>query len=810
MLKSYLKVAIRNLIRNRTYSLINILGLSLGIACCLLLSLYIQDEFSYDQHHKNLGQLYRIITEFKSDRGFDKMSTTSPPITMTMKEEIAGIKSATRVINPPGVAQNLIKYEDKLFYEPNGLIADSTLFDVLTYDFLEGNPSRSLVHPNSVVISERMAKKLFGNESALDKSISISQGGAASIYKITGVFKEDFKTHVNANFFISMTSDSGIANYIRTSPDAAGEWAGQNFIPGYVMLQEGASRDAVIKQMNEVLVKYGSEDMKAMGLTKTLSLEPVQDIYLRSDIGRSPRIIYTYVIASIAAFILLIACINFMNLSTAKATKRAAEIGVRKVMGAFRGALVAQILGEAMVIVVLSIIVGVVLLQAALPSFNQLTGKVLSFGTQNMFYLLGALAGIAVITGLLAGSYPAFYLSSFKPVQVLKGKGALGNSSGWLRRSLVVFQFTIAIVLGCGMVITYQQLNYMQAQDLGFDANAKIVLPLRTSAASQSYPSLRKELEQYSGVEAVSAVQYAPGSTIWSDMAFYTEGGNMDKAILIRRNTVDDHYFEMMNMKLIAGRTFTDNRAMDSQNKVILNRKSCEKFGIEPEKMVGQKIYFEWQGELYTYEVIGVMENYHQNSLKEEINPTLFDMASDPTQFANIMISVNTDNFKETLASLETTWNKIVADTPFEFAFLDDNLEKLYQEDQKVSQIITSFTLIALMICCLGLYGLSTYMAERRTKEIGVRKVLGASVKQIVGMMNMEFVKLVAVAFALAVPLAWYGMDKWLSGFAYKVSIGLSVFVYAGLSALVIAILTVSYESIKAASVNPANSLRSE
>ncbi|MFZ5999727.1 MAG: ABC transporter permease, partial [Bacteroidota bacterium] len=241
-----------------------------------------------------------------------------------------------------------------------------------------------------------------------------------------------------------------------------------------------------------------------------------------------------------------------------------------------------------------------------------------------------------------------------------------------------------------------------------------------------------------------------------------------------------------------------------------LNRKSCEIFGIEPEKMVGQKIYFEWQGELYTYEVIGVMENYHQNSLKEEINPTLFDMASDPTQFANIMISVNTDNFKETLASLETTWNKIVADTPFEFAFLDDNLEKLYQEDQKVSQIITSFTLIALMICCLGLYGLSTYMAERRTKEIGVRKVLGASVKQIVGMMNMEFVKLVAVAFALAVPLAWYGMDKWLSGFAYKVSIGLSVFVYAGLSALVIAILTVSYESIKAASVNPANSLRSE
>ena len=330
MLRNYLFVVFRNIGRHKTYSFINVLGLSLGVGCCLLLALYIQDEYSYDQYHSRIDDLYRITTTFQSGKGIDRLTTCSPPIAMAMRDELPEIESATRLLNPPGVAQNLIKYEDNIFYEADGLLADSTLFDVLTYDFQEGNAKKALVEANSVVITERIALKLFGKEHALNKVIFISQGGPSGDFKITGVVKDNGKSHVKASFFISMTS-SGWAAYMR-SPEAQTEWAGQNFVPSYVKLVRGHKKEDVIRKMNEVLVKYGSEDMKALGLYKTLSLEPVKDIYLRSDIGRSPRITYIYVIASIAVFILLIACINFMNLSTAKATKRASEIGVRKVM----------------------------------------------------------------------------------------------------------------------------------------------------------------------------------------------------------------------------------------------------------------------------------------------------------------------------------------------------------------------------------------------------------------------------------------------------------------------------------------------
>lgn len=809
MLKNYFKVAIRNLLRHKVYSSINIAGLALGIACCLLLSLYIQDELSVDTHHNRLDDLYRITTQFESNRGLNKMGTSSPPIAMTMWDELSEIESAVRVLNPPGVAQNLIKYGENIFYESDGFIADSTLFDVFTYELTEGNPRKALTEANSVVISETLARKLFGNEPALDKSISISQGAPEANYVITGVFKENNKSHIHANFFTSMTS-GGWGEYLRTSPGASQEWAGQNFVPAYFKLRPGHDRATLEKKMNEVLVKYGAEDMKAMGMKKTLGLEPLRDIYLRSDVDNSPRITYVYVIGSIAAFILLIACINFMNLSTAKATKRAAEIGIRKVMGAFRSSLIQQIMGEAMIIVVISILLSIILVQGTLPFFNQLTGKSISFGTENIGYLAACLAVIAIITGLVAGSYPAFYLSSFQPAQVLKGKFGVGNATGWLRQSLVVFQFMIAIALVCGMIIVSRQLNYLQEKDLGFNSESKIVLPLRTQEAQQKYSSLKKQLENYSAIESISAAEYIPGSPIYSDMMFYSDGGTMDDGVLNRRNTVDAGYMELLDIPLIAGRKFTNNRAMDSDNKVIVNRASAKKFGFEPEKIVGEKLYFDWQGQKYTFEVIGVMEDYHQNTLKEEINPTMFEMARGDSSFAYLIASVKLQDHKQTISYLESTWKELINDTPFEFSFLDESIQRQYDEDKKVSSVITSFTVIAMIICCLGLYGLSSYMAERRFKEIGVRKVMGASVGQIVTLLSKEFTKLVLIAFVIATPLAWYGMKQWLSGFAYSTPMGWQVFAYAGAGALAIALLTVSFESIRAATTNPVESLRNE
>ncbi len=807
MLKNYLKIALRNLLRNKVYSAINIFGLALGVACCLLLTLYILDEISYDKHHQRAGDLYRINSKFQSDKGLDELRTASPPIAMTMKEEIPEVEAAVRVLNPPGVAQSLIRYQDNLFYETDGFIADSALFEVFAFDVKEGNPKKALTQGNSVVLSEKLSHKLFGNESALDKLISISMGGTPREYKVTGVFAEKGKSNNKANFFTSMTSE-GWGEWIRTEGEK--QWAGNNFVPSYLKLVPGHNAADVEKKMNEVLLKHGAEAMKALGLHKTLSLEPVKDIYLKSDVGQSPRITYLYVVASIAVFILLIACINFMNLSTAKATKRAGEIGIRKTMGAYRSSLIQQILGEAMLIVVFSILISIIFVQLALPFFNQITDKSISFNSDNFMYILLASVILVIVTGVLAGSYPAFYLSSFQPAQVLKGKLNLGNSAGSLRQVLVVFQFMIAIALVCGIFIISRQLNFMQETNLGFDYRAKIVLPLRTDEARNKYDALKKEIESNNNIKTVSGSTYVPGSTIWSDMMFYADGGNMDKAVDIRRNTVDVGFMEMLDMKLLAGRTFTDQREMDSKAKLIINRTSATRLGFTPEKMVGQNVHYDWEGKKYDFEVIGVMEDFHQNSLHEEIKPTLFEMADSTKRYDFMIASVSTTNFEQTVSSIETIWKSVIINTPFEYSFLDQNIQKQYDEDRRTSKIITSFGLIAMIICALGLYGLSSYMAESRFKEIGIRKVMGASVSQIVAMMSTEFVKLVLIAFVIGVPIAWYSMDKWLESFAYRIPVEWMVFAWAGVVAISIALITVSFESIKAAIGNPVDSLRNE
>lgn len=807
MFANYLKVALRNILRSKVYSAINVFGLSLGVACCLMLALYIQDELSYDRHHARLDDLYRLTTKFLSSRGLDASAAVSPPITMTIRDEVPEVEAAARIVAIPGVAQSLIRYGDNVFYETDGLIADSTIFDVFTYEFVEGTPHKALTDPNTVVITDKLAHKLFGNDAALDKIVNINQGGTGVNYKITGVIKDNLKTHLHVNFLTSMMSE-GMGAWLR-SEQANQQWAGNNFVPGYIRLVPGADRAAVERKINEVLQRHGAKAMEAMGMKKSLGIYPVKDLHLRAFNAPNPRITYIYVISSIAVFILVIACINFMNLSTARATKRANEIGVRKVMGAFRSSLVAQIMGEALLIVLISMAVSVVLVQLSLPLFNELTSKEITFGTGNMLYFSGLLVAFTLVTGLLAGSYPALYLSSFNPAEVLKGKFSMSNASGLLRKSLVVLQFMIAITLVCGMIVISRQLNYMQSMSLGFDPTAKIYLPLRSDGAKKQYPALRTELEKSGILTRVSATDYLPGANIFSDMSFYADGGDMNSAFNIKRNRVDYNYMDLLGIKLVAGRGFTPNYKMEV-NKLILNQTAVKGFNDTPEGIIGRKLHFDWQDTTYHFEVVGVMEDYHQNSLREEIKPILFELLSDPTAFDYMIADVSTSDMRDRIARVESTWNNLVADTPFEYSLLDESLQKQYDEDRRISQIITSFTVLAMLISCLGLYGLSTYMAERRFKEIGVRKVLGANVNSIVTLMSKEFIKLVLVAFIISVPLAWYAMDKWLQNFAYAVSVNFMTFVYAGLGALAVALVTVSFESIKAASQNPVNSLRTE
>ncbi|MGB3466650.1 MAG: ABC transporter permease [Cyclobacteriaceae bacterium] len=813
MLKNYFIVALRNIINNKGYSVINIAGLSLGVTCCLLLLLYIQDEMTYDKHHPDLNNIYRVNTYFESERGSDALAATSPPVAMTMVREIPEVETAVRVLNAPGVSKSLIKYGNKVFYENNGLIADSTLFDVLGYRLIHGTPGEALTKPNTVVLTETLSRKLFGEGSPIGESIEIGRGvtpfsKGPITFKVTGVVAEDEKSHIKASFFTSMLS-KGWAEFLR-SDMANGEWAGQNFVPAYLKLQAGHDPDVVERKLNEVLQKYGAEDLKAMGMTKELKIEPVKDIYLRSDVGQSPRITYIYVIASIALFILLLACINFMNLSTAKASKRAGEIGIRKVMGAVRSSLAIQVLGEAMAIVVFSMLISIVLLIVALPYFNQLTGKSISFWEDGAAFSAIAILIITIFTGLIAGSYPAFYLSSFQPAQALKGKFSASRSSNRLRKSLVVFQFMVAIILVSSMILTTRQLSFMLEKDPGFKPEAKIIIPLQTNAAKQRYAVLRDELTKNSSVINVSGANYAPGSNIVSDKLFYKEGSNMEAAVLNQRNVVENDYLELMEINLLAGQSFNSLNGVDNDNRVIINETSARSLGFSPEEAVNKKLYTEWQGQKSDFRIIGVVEDFHQVSLKEEIKPIMFQLAGPNTIIDHMIVEVNSDQYAQVLNFIQNKWNNLISDTPFEYSILDEDIRQLYAEDNNVANIIRIFTFIAIFISCLGLYGLSTYTAERRFKEIGIRKVLGASVPQVLGMMSKEFGILVLIAFLISVPISWYAMNSWLEGFAYHVSIEVSIFLYSGLGALLLALIIISYESLKAASVNPIKSNRHE
>jgi putative ABC transport system permease protein len=808
MLKNYFIIAVRNLRKHRSFSLINILGLSLGLASCLLLTLYIQDEISYDDHMNRKEDVYRIVTQFKGVIGFDKLGAASPPIALALDEEIPEVEAAARLIQPPNVSQNLIKYNDDVFYISDGFLGDSSIFDVLTFDVIEGDPSTALDHPNSIAIAESLSKRLFGDESALNKTFQISQGNDPFEVKVTAVYKDQKKSFIKPNFIVNIYS-GGWGEYLK-SKNAASEWAGQNFAPSYLKLTPGHDKDAVIKKINDVLVKYGSESMKALGIYKTLTIEPVKDIYLRSDVGQTPRINAIYIVASIAIFILVLACINFMNLSTAKAAKRASEIGVRKVLGAYRSSLIYQLLGEAVILVLIAVVISLIAIQLALPYFNMLTEKEIAMGLQHNLPFVGIVVLIVVVTGVLAGSYPAFYLSSFQPVKVLKGQTSLGNASGRLRQSLVVLQFVVGIALVCSMIIISSQLTFMKNKNLGFNSNAKLILPMRTDNALKSYTVLQKELSKIPGVNMVSGTDYIPGSYVFNDMAFYKSGGNMDLAKLHRLNLVDYNYTDILGLKLIAGRNFTDNREADGGNKLILNMASVTELQWTPEEAIGQKLYFDWQGETMDFEVIGVINDYHQVSLREKVYPMAFHFARVDDSFSFTILDIDPQKFNDIKPSVEKTWKSLVNDTPFEFYFLDENIQKQYTEDRKAAQIITSFTIIAMVISCLGLYGLSTYMTERRFREIGIRKVMGASVKEILSLMTGEFIKLVVIAFVIAVPLAWYGMTKWLEGFAYRIDIGVTAFLIAGGAAIFIALVTVSVESIRAATADPVKALRSE
>lgn len=808
MLQNYFKIALRNLFKFKGYTAINIGGLAIGVAACLLILQYVNEEFSVDQHHQNAHNIYRVDTEFTIDDQDFKSSSTPSPLAKAMQEDFPEVIQTARVNKIPNVTKWLLKYDDEAFFETNGIFADSTLFEVLTFDFLKGDKTTALNQPFSVVLSKKVAQKLFGNDEPIGKTIEIGSSWGNNEYKVTGVFdKNKYSSHLAGNFYVSAMSGNIGRRYYRLQ-----EWGGNNLFYTYITLQEGTKKEDLDAKLPAWLDKYAGERLKELGMGKKHYLTPVTDIYLRSEssnwFGKKGNITFLYLLMSVAGFILLIACINFMNLATAKATLRAKEVGVRKVVGASRGMLIKQFMSEAFLYSTLAVVFAYVLSELFLPFFNQMVGKEMTGQLNNNSSIIAYLIGFILVTTLVAGSYPALYLSSFSPSKIFKNNFSNKISSQQIRRGLVVLQFIISIALIQGILVINEQMKFISQQNLGFNPEAKIILPINTQEVYEEIIPLKNELLKNSQIKQVATTSdYADGSNMESYF-FFKEGQNSNQGFHCLMTAVTPEYMEMMDFQLIKGRFFNPNRLADTINTAIISEKMVHGMGFTIDNVIGQKVLYEWDGVSYPKEVIGVVKDFHAGSLHYEIQGQIFEWNPD---YANYIVAeVQTKNLPSVLKSMKQTWSNIHPEVPFEYHFLEAQLQKNYEADQRMNTLIFWGTMLAIFISCLGLLGLAAFAAERREKEIGIRKILGASITNIVSMLSKDFVKLILIALALATPIAWYAMNNWLQNFHYHIDMPWWSYALAGVLAIIVALATIGFQSLKAARLNPVESLRNE
>ncbi len=805
MLKNYFKIGWRNIMHSKGFSFINIFGLAAGLTTCALIMLYVVDEMSYDKHFKDGDRIYRIASQVEGE----KYVATSAPIAEGIKMQFPEVEQSTRLLRFPGANKLLVTDEkiQKQFYENNCYYVDSTFFQLFSYEFAAGSPATALREPNTIVISQQLAAKLYGAQNPIDNVLTIGLPFGEFNYTIKGVFRNSSKSHIPANIYLSM--DNGdVGGWVKNQTN----WATNNIFHTYVKLKEGADPTYFESKLDGFLDRNGSEDFKAAGFGKTLFIQPLEDIYLHSNFGYevapNGNVKYLYIFASIAAFLLLIACINFMNLSTARSEKRAKEVGLKKVIGAMRGSLISQFLVESLLTSGLALVFVFVLIQLCTPIFNQLTHKELSLFQLPNLYL--GLIGLTIVTGFLSGIYPALYLSSFKPISVLKGKLLNNISAVAVRKGLVIFQFTVSTVLVLGAIIIAQQIHFLGNQNLGFDMSHKVVIAIETSEASKNADLLRDELLSNAHVLGTTHASTYPGIENMQGMLFYAEGKSSEETVNVVLTGAGDNYIETLGIELLHGRGFSK-EFTDDANALVMNEAAVKQLGYSADNAVGKSVYFEWQDKNYTMNIIGVVRDYHFQSLHQEIRPmalTVSPLFNMPTSF--LIANVRSENMADLIATFERSWDKLNPNSPLTFSFLDQDFQKNYEKEVLTSQLVQYFTVIAIVIACLGLFGLSAFSAEQRVKEIGIRKVLGAGVSQIVMLLSTDFLMLVAVSVILALPVAYFAMDKWLQGFAYHIDMEWWVFLLAGLSALCIAFITVSYQAIRAAIANPVMSLKAE
>ncbi len=784
------------------------MGLTVGTVSCLAIVLYVFAQFGYDEHHKNAASIYRVETIIERD-GSESFDTgaASPPVAFALKEDFPEVEEATRVVLADVFNSNLIgaANSEDAYYEPRVYIADSTFFKVFAYKFLEGQET-ALNRPNSLVLSSSLKDKMFGSQNALGKTVTWGSGENAQTLTVMGVFDENFgKSHLNPNYIVSMGTP-GMGTFVQGFQD----FATNNFVYSYVKLKPNVDASKVQDKLPNFIQERGAQDMANAGMdNKVLLLKSVPDIHLysagrKNQIHEVSNIKYLYFLLTLAIFIQLVACINFINLSTARASKRAKEIGVRKVVGAGKGGLMRQFLGESLLLSLFAVIISIPITILLLPLLNDLTRASLTYHDLLNWRIGVLLMALGLMTGLLAGIYPAIILSSIKPIRALKSSAVLQSGSGNFRKALVVFQFVVSISLVATVIIVTQQFKFAQTKDLGFEKNNLLALRIGTDEASSKFESIKSAFMETPGVLNVSSGNYAPSEVVLSDNGLYLPGGNREKVTIVKRQGISDGYFETMDIPLLHGRDFT---TADTTDQIIVNQATLKAFNIAEADALSARLVQSFGEETFEMRIIGVVKDYHFATIKEEIAPLFLHKESSPNW---LFLKTKTDNYGQLLGSLEQQWKATVENVPFDYRFVDKEVEKLYDEEKRLGQISVVFTILAILISCLGLFGLVSYVAEQKKKEIGIRKVLGASIGSVVQLLTRDFVILVGVAFLIASPIAYYFMERWLEGFTYKIDIQWWVFILAGGFALVITFLTVGFQSLKSALANPVKSLRTE
>lgn len=816
MLRNYFKIVWRNLMKNKTFSFINIFGLSIGLTCCLLIALYLNYELSYDKQHPDGNRIYQLGTTFVKQNEEHPMPNTPAPMAGMMQQEFPEIEETVRLLGLFGEDKTLIRYNENnnaavSFYENKGYLADPAFFRFFQYNFTEGNPAHALDNPNTVVLSEEIATKLFGKQPALNKVIHVSSGtNGENDVTVTGVFKPSHApSHIAGRFFMAFKGGAMEQYSLRSN-----NLAYNNMFFTYLKLKKGADAGKLEAKFPAFITKYAGNDLKAAGFYKKQFLTALTDIHLsektKDNVTPPGSMTYLYILGSIALFALLIACINFMNLSTARSSKRSTEVGIRKVLGAGKGSLIKQFLGESLLMSMIAFVFAILLTILCLPAFSAASGKELYLSVNDHAWILAGFFVLSVLTGFIAGLYPAFYLSSFKPVRILKSKFSSSLAAVSVRKGLVVFQFIISAILIISSVVIANQMSYMRSKDLGFSKDQEIVIPFRSKTARATYASLKTELTKLAEVKSAGASTYYPGIFNPSDISIYKEGQDVNSAQVTKMNNVDESFIQTAGIQLSAGRLFSKEFPGDTTRSVILNEEAVAKLGFtSPQEAVGKTVYTGAGGLANSLEIVGVVKNFHFEDLHRPITPYGFGLNNKP-DYQYLLVHAHTSDMASLISRITQTWQKLNPSEPLEYNFLDEQFQKNYQAQDRLADMVKYFTIIAILISCLGLFGLAAFSAEQRTKEIGIRKVLGASVSNLVVLISKDFIKLVLIAIVLASPVAWWVMNKWLQDFAYRTNITWTVFVLSALIACLIAFVTVSTQAIRAALSNPVKSLRTE